>query len=144
MSDVIDFDGDKVLVRVRGVEKTLFACDEIDEIREKIRKADESTPLPQELDQETGLMVPGTHAKGQAFIDILTAHFKEGGLDVRDNVAYAIWNALTKKADEYRDFFENGRSSPSPSDSPRQESSADAKLRERLSTTPDESAPQND
>ena len=144
MSDVIDFDGDEVVIRVRGVEKTLFACDEIDKIREKIRKADETNPLPQELDQETGLMVPGTHAKGQAFVDILTTHFKEVGLDVRDNVSYAIWNALTKKADEYRDFFENGRSSPSPSDSPRQESSADAKLRERLSTTPDESAPQND
>lgn len=144
MSDVIDFDGDEVVIRVRGVEKTLFACDEIDKIREKIRNADESNPLPQELDQETGLMVPGTHAKGQPFVDVLTSHFKESGLEVRDNVAYAIWNSLTKKAEEYRDFFENGRSSPSPSGSPLKESSADAKLRERLSTTQGESAPQSD
>lgn len=145
MSDVIDFDGDEVVIRVRGVEKTLFACDEIDKIRGLVAAADESVKLPERLDTETGLMVAGTHWEGERFVKIVVAHFKDAhDLTVGENVANAIWCSLIKKANEYRDFFENGRSSPSPSDSPRQESSADAKLRERLSTTPDESAQQND
>lgn len=143
-SSEIDFDGDEVEISVRGKKATMFACDEVDAIFAAIKAADAANPLPDVLNEETGLMEPGTHGKGESFVAMLVSHFKENhGLEVRPNVAYAIWNALTRKADEYRDFFENGRSSQPPLGSPLKESSADAKLNERLSTMQDNSGPQN-
>lgn len=141
--DVIDFDGDKVELSVRGARATVFACDEVDAIREKIKAADEANSLPMWTNPDTFLEEPGTHGRGQEFVNLLKSHFAGHGLNVRDNVAFAIWNALVKKAEEYRDFFENGRSSPAPSASPQPESSADQKVAALLSTMQDASGQQS-
>lgn len=139
----IDFDGDLVELKVRGKTLSVYACDEIDAITQKVDAANTQNPLPLWNNPATLIDEPGTHWRGDAFIKILREHFQEKGLEVQGNVAYAIWNALVKKADEYRDFFENGRSSPVSSASPQQVSSADAKANALLSSTQDDSARSN-
>jgi len=142
--DVIDFDGDQVSLSARGKTVTVYASDEIDKVIAKIKAADEAEPLPPTVD-ENGLDQPGTHGSGQEFLQLLRDHFlTEHDLDVKPGVAFAIWSALVRKSEEYRDSFVCGRNSQQPSVSVPTVSSADEKLKKLLSSTPEGLEPRND
>jgi len=150
--DVIDMDGDAVVLSVRGTEYRMLAADEVDEVHAQIRKLDkeitDADRMPSDdaparcpdWEDENGETQKFTYGRGDAFIKLLQDRFTEKHkLNVNPGVAWAIWCKLKEKAKAYQDFFENGSSSRPPSDSPHPTASADAAAAKLLSIMQDAS-----
>ena len=146
--DVIDFDGDAVVISFRGKKYDLLAADEIDEIHSEIRRLDSLIKPEERLSGEDGSpakcpngedadgeSLPFTHGNGLAFTNLLKAHFNaKHALVAPAATVYAIYRQLLLKKETYESFFVNGPSSPPPLASRPPQASADAALETLRST----------
>lgn len=141
----IDLDGDLVTLTHAGKSIELFAADFIDTVHARVvdLDADPERTLPEWTDPDTLETRPGTHGRGNEWVGVLRSELARLGMDVQPNRALAIYAALLRKAEEYRSFFENGRSSPPSSAARPPVSLADAQVSALPSTPEEKSAPQN-
>lgn len=145
INSILDLDGDKVTITVRGKTAEIYAADFVDSVISLVRRMDNDSPLPETQDPETLDIKPGTHGNGIPFTNILRQILRaDYGLEVLPRVAVAIWIAMNKRADEYRESFVNGGSSAESTDSPHPQSSADAAVSGLLSQSEGNSKPQSD
>jgi hypothetical protein len=140
----INFDADLVSLSSMGKTVEVYACDFVDEVNEVIDHLNETEPLPDKLDDETGETIKGSHGRGAPFIAVLVEQLKCAGLDVKPRKAIAIWRSLISKTEEYASFFENGPNSRPSSEQHHPESLADVAASALQSKKADGSEPVSD